>query len=160
MSTYVVTIDSDFLRREDITANGKTLYMVLRSYANTKGIAWPSQATLERQTMMEKRTVRRATKELISLGLVSIIQRSHGPKQGNTYRIFAPNRGQKRPTSTYQLAPSHFLSPCRRFRESVFANRITITHRNVPPPTAPPQRPQSYTITPARLTIATQDLPF
>jgi hypothetical protein len=72
-----------------VTANALRLYLVLRSYAMGKGMAFPSRKTLARAMAVSLPTLDAAKQCLISVGAVGVSERRHanGNQTTNLYHV-------------------------------------------------------------------------
>lgn len=79
-STFVV-------RDARLSAQARTLYVILCSYANGTGESWPSVDTLTRELGSSEPTLKRARRELVDAGYLRIQQRLHhnGRQRSNLY---------------------------------------------------------------------------
>lgn len=80
---YKVPVDVATIRHPELSANAKVVWLVLLSYANKEGVAYPSQETLSRQSALSRNTVRKSVRELMKARLLNKIK--HGSNlAGNT----------------------------------------------------------------------------
>jgi len=100
---WVTVVPSDYLRATWLSAPAKLLGCILQSYANRDGIAYPSLWTLERDSNLEIRTVRRYMKELEASGFIKTLSKPKGPKGENARYLVKIQQYQKRPTSTTHI---------------------------------------------------------
>lgn len=75
------------VRHEGLSPAAKSLYVSLSSRAGAKGVCWPSQGTLARETGFSESTLRRALRVLERAGLVTTTTVTTPTGRHNTYRI-------------------------------------------------------------------------
>src|SRR4051794_10642798 len=79
---------SPFVVRDSrLSAQARTLYVILCSYANGSGESWPAIDTLVGQLGASEPTLKRARRELVDAGYLRIQQRLHhnGRQRSNLY---------------------------------------------------------------------------
>ena len=82
--TYNMILD------QDISIHSKMLYITLCRYADSEGQSFPSRETLAKKCSVTTKTIDRAMKELIAIGVVSkeSRQRKNGSQSSNLYIVF------------------------------------------------------------------------
>jgi hypothetical protein len=77
------------VRDARLSAQARTLYVILCSYANGSGESWPAIETLVRQLGSSEPTLKRARRELVDAGYLRIQQRLHhnGRQRSNLYVV-------------------------------------------------------------------------
>lgn len=68
-----------FMREHPMDPYERLVYLTLRSHADKNGIAWPSRATLAKESGLSETTVKNRLKDLVDHGLVRVTVR---PKKG------------------------------------------------------------------------------
>lgn len=87
-------------RNSHLSANAYRLWSVLRSHEGKDGIANPGKEVICRDSNLNTRTIIRAERELIGLGMLDVVFKPRGKNQGNAkYRTKEgdPNLCQKCP---------------------------------------------------------------
>lgn len=69
-----VQVRRDFVRDRNLSAEAKLVGVVMASYANGKGLAWPSVDTLKELTRLGENRVRRGRGELARAGYIRPVQ--------------------------------------------------------------------------------------
>ena len=75
------------VRDARLSAQARTLYVILCSYANGSGESWPSVELLVEQLGASEPTLKRARRELVTAGYLRVQQRLHhnGRQRSNLY---------------------------------------------------------------------------
>lgn len=86
------TLIKNYIHLERFTEKTLLLYIWLTEYANDEegGLAWPSQYRLQKDTGMDRKTIRAHLKTLEEYGL---IKRSETDHDGNAYFVYDPVDG-------------------------------------------------------------------
>ncbi len=79
----------EWILNSNISANAVRLYAILNRYANSRGQAFPTRATLAERMSCSTDTVDRAKQELVSIGALTIQRRTSdaGDPTSNLYTI-------------------------------------------------------------------------
>jgi hypothetical protein len=86
--SYRIPVDVDTIRNPDLSPVAKTVWMVLRTYANKEGIAFPSQDTIARDSCISLRSVGKYLEELTRARLLQIVSQGSNMKKASTvYRV-------------------------------------------------------------------------
>lgn len=90
----------------DVTANGIRLYLVLRSFAMGKGVAFPSRRRLAEALNVSIPTLDSAKKNLVAIGAIIVEERTSldGDPTSNLYKILWGSQ-ESLPTPPKKLAP-------------------------------------------------------
>ena len=83
------------LRNPDLSANAKTVYSLLLSYAWNNNLCFPGQDTLAKALGMSIGSVNAFIKELQACGLVEITRRGQGKTNIYTINFVVKKRGLK-----------------------------------------------------------------
>lgn len=77
--------------KQDAPTKPKFVLLVLGSYADDRGVAWPSLGVLSKDTKIKRSTLIECLKTLVDLGLIDKVKRYKGNlKTTNTYRLRMP----------------------------------------------------------------------
>lgn len=89
-SSDYFAIIPEFVLYADISPNAVRLYGILNRFANGAGRAWPSRSTIADLMRVSKATVDRAKDELVSIGALTVEQRTNpaGDPSSNLYTLF------------------------------------------------------------------------
>lgn len=127
------------------------MLVALAEFADTTGLAWPSQATIAKQTSMSVRTVRRAMQELERLGFISRRARGRPDGRGRTsdmiqldlHRDLAANLSNLAANLTEDKSGNHHKIPSRKegttFQEGGYAHASTRPGAREGAPASPPR---------------------
>lgn len=69
----------------------KLVYVVIQGHTDERATAWPSRARIAKLAGISEASVKRATRELVALGVVTVDQRrtAIGRHSSNVYRVSA-----------------------------------------------------------------------
>ncbi len=81
-----------FLYKSDLPSRAIAVYLYLNDRAGEEGSCFPSIPTIARHTGFSQSTVRRAIKDLISAGFLTVEERfrKSGADSSNLYRLRVP----------------------------------------------------------------------
>lgn len=83
--------------QDDLNVYEKIVWMCLEKYANGKGTAWPSMATLARECSCSREQIKRTLKALEEKGLLEKeIRRENNTYSTNIYTLYLPNSRKRR----------------------------------------------------------------
>jgi hypothetical protein len=78
--------------KQKAPTKSKFVLLVLANYADDRGVAWPSLATLGQDTGIKRSTLIECIKKLVELGLIDKVKRYRGNlKTSNIYRLRMPD---------------------------------------------------------------------
>ncbi len=107
----------NFVLESAVDAQAVRLYAVLLSYAGCEGDAFPSLRKIrERMGMVSDQTVRRARRDLVDAGLISVVERvrDNGSQTSNLYSVYTDyprTGGTPVPSTGGILSLQRVLSP-------------------------------------------------
>jgi len=77
--------------KQDAPTKPKFTLLVLASYADDRGVAWPSLAVLSKDTKIKRSTLIECLNKLVELGFIDRVKRYRGNlKTSNIYRLKMP----------------------------------------------------------------------
>jgi Helix-turn-helix domain len=99
-----VAIPTAYVRDEGISPKAKLLGVVLGSYANKDGIAWPGLNTLQRETGLGRDGIKKARRELREKGLIRPVRtRGQAGRFGKIKYFISPKVLHRRKKDEIQL---------------------------------------------------------
>ena len=104
-----IPVDRDFIRDGTLTPYEKVVLLVIRSHINGEGVAWPSFATIAKETKCSRRQIITIIAALRDKGLLTVTSR--GDRKVNEYRTSEPTALEQMQTSEPRAPTSALHSP-------------------------------------------------
>lgn len=120
------TIPRWLQRSTKVGGPAKLVYISLSSYADEKGLSWPSHATMAEEADCSVSTVKKALKQLKALGVVTWSQRyrEDSGQTSNVYQITS-----SRPVEKSVLPPRHHTPTPRQIPAPLGTTRLPPRHQ-------------------------------